>query len=103
MPHIIFGRNTGGKTSKIKWLFELNLILSILKALQDLGVLPASPLDSNCKDNSITQNVWSRMLFLMPKTGHRKNGSWIQILDMALKCFSWLFKHTTYTYININL
>ena len=37
MPHIIFGRNIGGKTSKIKWLYELNLILSILKALQDLG------------------------------------------------------------------
>ena len=35
--HIIFDRNTEGKTSKIKWLFESNLILSILKALQGLG------------------------------------------------------------------
>ena len=35
--HIIFDENIGGKTSKIKWLFESNLILSILKALQGLG------------------------------------------------------------------
>ena len=35
--HIIFDKNTGGKTSKIKWLFASNLILSVLKALQDLS------------------------------------------------------------------
>ena len=35
--HIIFDKNTGGKTSKIKWLFASNLILSVLKALQGLG------------------------------------------------------------------
>ena len=35
--HIIFGKSTGGKTSKIKWLFASNLILSVLKALQGLG------------------------------------------------------------------
>ena len=32
--HIIFDKNTGGKTSKFKWLFASNSILSILKALQ---------------------------------------------------------------------
>ena len=41
--HIIFDKNTGGKTSKIKWLFALNLILSILKALQDLGSMRLTP------------------------------------------------------------
>ena len=35
--HIIFDKNTGGKTSKIKWLFASNLILAVLKALRDLG------------------------------------------------------------------
>ena len=34
--------------------------------------------------NSITQNVWSQMLFLTPKIGHWKNWRWIQILDTAL-------------------
>ena len=42
----------------------------------------------------ITQNVWllySKILFLMPKIGHWKNGSWIQILDTALSydCNFW--------------
>ena len=41
--HIIFDRNTGGKTSKIKWLFESNLILSISKALQGLGSTRFTP------------------------------------------------------------
>ena len=35
--HIIFDKNTGGKTSKIKWLFASSLILPILKALQGLN------------------------------------------------------------------
>ena len=35
--HIIFDKNTRGKTSKIKWLFASNLILIILKALQGLN------------------------------------------------------------------
>ena len=34
--HIIFDKNTGGKKSKIKWLFASNLTLFILKALQGL-------------------------------------------------------------------
>ena len=34
--HIIFDKNTGGKTSKIKWLFASNLTLSIFIALQAL-------------------------------------------------------------------
>ena len=41
--HVIFEKNTGGKTSKIKWLFASNLILSILKALQGLGSMPFTP------------------------------------------------------------
>ena len=41
--HIIFDRNVGGKTSKIKWLFKSNLILSILKAIQDLGSICFTP------------------------------------------------------------
>ena len=41
--HIISDGNTGGKTSKIKWLFESNLILSILKALQGLGSMRFTP------------------------------------------------------------
>ena len=35
--HIMFDKNAGEKTSKVKRLFASNLILSILKALQDLG------------------------------------------------------------------
>ena len=35
--NIIFDKNTGGKTSKIKWIFASNLILSISKALQVLS------------------------------------------------------------------
>ena len=41
--HIIFDKNTGGKTSKIKWIFASNLILSILKALQDLSSMRFTP------------------------------------------------------------
>ena len=41
--HIIFDKNTGGKTSKIKRIFASNLILSILKALQDLSFMPFTP------------------------------------------------------------
>ena len=41
--HIIFDRNTGGKTSKIKRLFASNLVLSILKALQILGSMCFTP------------------------------------------------------------
>ena len=41
--HIIFDKNKGGKTSKIKWIFASNLILSILKALQDLSFMPFTP------------------------------------------------------------
>ena len=41
--HIIFDKNTGGKTSKIKWLFASNLILSILKALQGLSSTRFTP------------------------------------------------------------
>ena len=39
----IFDKNTGGKISKIKWLFASNLILSILKALQGLGFMCFTP------------------------------------------------------------
>ena len=35
--HISFDKNTGGKRSKVKWLFTSNLISSILRALQGLG------------------------------------------------------------------
>ena len=38
-----FNKNTGGKASKIKWLFASNLILSILKALQGLGSTRFTP------------------------------------------------------------
>ena len=41
--HMIFDRNTGGKTSKIKWLIASNLTSSILKALQDLGSTRFTP------------------------------------------------------------
>ena len=41
--HIFFDKNTGGKTSKIKWLFASNLILSILKALQGLSSTRFTP------------------------------------------------------------
>ena len=41
--NIIFDKNTGQKTSKIKWLFALNLILSILKALQGLSSTRFTP------------------------------------------------------------
>ena len=41
--HMIFDKNTGGKTSKIKWLFAVNLILSISKALQGLGSMCFTP------------------------------------------------------------
>ena len=77
--HVIFDRITGGKTSKIKWIFESNLILSILKALQGLSTTRLT-----LEDNSVIQNVWSQMYFQTPKIGHWKNGSWVQILDMAL-------------------
>ena len=40
---IIFDKNTGGKTSKIKWLLPSNLVLSILKALQVLGSTRLTP------------------------------------------------------------
>ena len=57
--HIIFDKNTGGKISKIKWLFASNLILSILKALQGLGSTHLTP-GLQLQNNSITQNVWSQ-------------------------------------------
>ena len=41
--HIIFDKNTGGKTSKIKWLFPWNLILSILKVLKGLSSTRLTP------------------------------------------------------------
>ena len=41
--YIILDKNTGGKTSKIAWLFVSNLILSILKALQDLRSMCFTP------------------------------------------------------------
>ena len=41
--HIFFGKDTGGKTSKIKWLFASNLILSVSKALQGLGSMHFTP------------------------------------------------------------
>ena len=41
--HIIFDKNTGGKTSKIKWIFASNLILFILKALQGLSSMRFTP------------------------------------------------------------
>ena len=40
---IIFDKNAGGKTSKIKLLFASNLILSILKALQGLSSTRFTP------------------------------------------------------------
>ena len=39
----MFDKNTGGKTSKIKWLFASNLSFSILKALQALGSTRFTP------------------------------------------------------------
>ena len=41
--HIIFEKTTGGKASKIKWLFASNLILPILKALQGLESIHVTP------------------------------------------------------------
>ena len=41
--HIIYDKNTGGKTSKFKWLFTSVLILYILKALQGLGSTRFTP------------------------------------------------------------
>ena len=41
--HIIFDKNTGGKTFNFKWIFPSNLILSILKALQDLSSMRFTP------------------------------------------------------------
>ena len=41
--HITFDKNTGERTSKIKWLFASNLILSILKALQGLSSTRFTP------------------------------------------------------------
>ena len=41
--HIIFDKNTGGKTFNFKWIFASNLILSILKALQDLSSMRFTP------------------------------------------------------------
>ena len=41
--HIICDKNTGGKRSKIKWLFASNLILSISKALQGLSSTHFTP------------------------------------------------------------
>ena len=38
-----FDKYMGGKTSKIKWLFAWNLILSILKALQGLSSTQFTP------------------------------------------------------------
>ena len=41
--HIIYDKNKGEETSKIKLLFASNLILSILKALQGLGSMRFTP------------------------------------------------------------
>ena len=41
--HIIFDKNTGGKMFNFKWIFASNLILSILKALQDLSSMRFTP------------------------------------------------------------
>ena len=41
--HIIFDKNTGVKSSSIKWLFSSNFILSLLKALQGLGYMRFTP------------------------------------------------------------
>ena len=83
-----FWQKYRGKTSKIKSLFESILrYYSYFKSFTGLGIYILYPLDSNCKDNSITQNVWllySQTLFLMPKIKHWKNGSWIRILDTTL-------------------
>ena len=69
----------GGKTSKIKWLFESILrYYSYFKSFRVLDFFVLHPLESNCKGNSFTQNVWSlysQMKFLTLKIGHWKNRS----------------------------
>ena len=77
-------RNIGRKTSKIKWLFESNLILSIENALQVLGSIHFIPGLQLQRQLNYTKclvpdasNAQNRAL--------KKNRSWIQILDMALQ------------------
>ena len=41
--HTVFDKNTGEKTSIIKWLFASRLILSTLKPLQGLGSTRFTP------------------------------------------------------------
>ena len=82
--HIIFYENTEvEKHLKLRdYLNQFEGVIAILKA----RLLCASHLDSNFKGKSITKNVcslYSQMLFLTPRLGHWKNGSWIQILNTA--------------------
>ena len=68
--HIIFDKNTGKKTSKIKWIFASNLILPILKALQDLSsmrFIPGPQLQrqlnyTKCLVSDVVSNAYNRAL-----------------------------------------
>ena len=88
VTHNFWQKYRGGKTSRIKWLFATTLRYHrCFKSFTGLDVYVLYPVDANCKDNSITQNVW--LLYsqdIVPNTQNRdwKNRSWIQILDTAL-------------------
>ena len=84
VTYIVYDRNT----EEEKYL----KLSGYLHQFTRLGFYLLQPLDSNCTDNSITQNVWLLYfqtlflpdMFLMPKIEHWKNGSWVQIPDTAL-------------------
>ena len=73
--HIIYDKNKGEETSKIKLLFASNLILSILKALQGLGSTRSTPGLQLQKQLSYTE-------YMVPNTGR-----WIKILDTILAIY----------------
>ena len=73
--HIIYDKNTGEETSKIKLLFASYLILSILKALQGLGSTRFTPGLQLEKQLSYTE-------YMVPNTGR-----WIKILDTILAIY----------------
>ena len=73
--HIIYDKNKGEETSKIKLLFASNLILSILKALQGLGSTRFTPGLQLQKQLSYTE-------YMVPNTGR-----WIKILDTILAIY----------------
>ena len=75
--HIISDRNTGGKTSNIKWLFESILsCYSYFKSFTVLGsytLHPRTPTAKTTQSYKISGHfILSQMLFLTLKTGHWK-------------------------------